>query len=511
MTSLRSSSTDDAPRFDALVAAGVVALGVAAAAAFHGLRHDDAFITFRYAANLARGLGPVFNPGERILGTTAPGHMLLAALAYLLVGKAALPSAMSILGCLGWSAQALAAFSIFRTFCSPRVSAATALVLALGAVGSAGVVALETNLVAASVLIAFAFALRSRWTAAAAASAIAGLLRPDAYLVVLLLGAACALATRRFPLRPALTVAAITLPWQTFATWYYGSPFPQSATAKVGRTAVADYLGHELSFVSEVLLHSSSWPAVMLTFAAAIAGAVALLERDRKLWVIPAWGVLHLLAYAWLRPFRQHTWQLYPLCLVAFLLIAAALAWLWNRGARAPRALAAVLAGALAVSSAVSTASLASSYPTDFWYGARDRAYTEASQYLAGLARSTDVVAAVEVGTVGYLTDLPMYDWGGLITRAPVPNPRDRKIVWAVLDPSFAEVARHTPPVRTWNPHGFEVRVYNSEWTEEAIRSVQARLGSGVSRQQVRERHEREVAEALEAIARAREAAAAGH
>jgi hypothetical protein len=33
---------------------------------------DDAFIIFRYAKNLVAGHGFVYNPGERVLGTTAP-------------------------------------------------------------------------------------------------------------------------------------------------------------------------------------------------------------------------------------------------------------------------------------------------------------------------------------------------------------------------------------------------------------------------------------------------------
>ncbi len=33
---------------------------------------EDAYITFRYAANLANGLGPVFNPGEHVMGFTSP-------------------------------------------------------------------------------------------------------------------------------------------------------------------------------------------------------------------------------------------------------------------------------------------------------------------------------------------------------------------------------------------------------------------------------------------------------
>src|SRR6185312_6613950 len=42
---------------------------------------DDAYITFRYARNLAHGLGPVWNAGERVEGYTNFLWMLLASLA----------------------------------------------------------------------------------------------------------------------------------------------------------------------------------------------------------------------------------------------------------------------------------------------------------------------------------------------------------------------------------------------------------------------------------------------
>ncbi len=40
---------------------------------------DDAFITFRYAENVATGLGPVWNPGEHVEGYTSPLWVLLMA------------------------------------------------------------------------------------------------------------------------------------------------------------------------------------------------------------------------------------------------------------------------------------------------------------------------------------------------------------------------------------------------------------------------------------------------
>jgi arabinofuranosyltransferase len=43
---------------------------------------DDAYITFRYARNLGEGLGLVYNPGEWVLGTTAPLWSVLLGIGY---------------------------------------------------------------------------------------------------------------------------------------------------------------------------------------------------------------------------------------------------------------------------------------------------------------------------------------------------------------------------------------------------------------------------------------------
>jgi arabinofuranosyltransferase len=55
----------------------VLALAVSLMVVFLPYTVDDAFITFRYAKNLSEGLGPVFNPGERVEGYTTFLWMLL--------------------------------------------------------------------------------------------------------------------------------------------------------------------------------------------------------------------------------------------------------------------------------------------------------------------------------------------------------------------------------------------------------------------------------------------------
>src|SRR5437899_3915697 len=67
------------PPARALIVPALAAAGFVPLAAWLRFGIDDAFINFRYAANLAAGLGPVFNPGERVEGYTAPAWVLLLA------------------------------------------------------------------------------------------------------------------------------------------------------------------------------------------------------------------------------------------------------------------------------------------------------------------------------------------------------------------------------------------------------------------------------------------------
>jgi hypothetical protein len=58
----------------------VLALAAFSVRLLPGLRIvDDAYITYRYALNIAHGHGFVYNPGEFVLGTTTPLYTLLLA------------------------------------------------------------------------------------------------------------------------------------------------------------------------------------------------------------------------------------------------------------------------------------------------------------------------------------------------------------------------------------------------------------------------------------------------
>ncbi len=65
---------------------------------------DDVFITFRYSENLARGAGPVFNPGEPVEGYTSFLWMAMLAAAQPLGLDTLTPARwLTTPGCAWWT------------------------------------------------------------------------------------------------------------------------------------------------------------------------------------------------------------------------------------------------------------------------------------------------------------------------------------------------------------------------------------------------------------------------
>jgi 4-amino-4-deoxy-L-arabinose transferase-like glycosyltransferase len=201
---------------------------------------DDAYITFRYARNLLAGEGFVFNPGERVQGTTTPLYTLLMAglgpvsggtqapFPWLALGVNALADAGTCL-LLYWMGRRLGAGAAGFSAALVWAVAPYSVTFAIGGLETSLYMLLLSGLAAAY--------LGRRRTLVGLCAALALLIRPDA---VLLVGP---LVLDRFyrALRGGEKLEwgellAFTLPclaWGAFATAYFGSPIPHSVQAKL--------------------------------------------------------------------------------------------------------------------------------------------------------------------------------------------------------------------------------------------------------------------------------------
>ena len=433
----------------------------AQAAAFNSVRFDDAYITYRYSQNLATGSGFVFNPGEHILGTTSPGHALLGAIFYALVGKVAFPAVMAALGCVGWTAQATCAYLLLRDAIGRGAAAFVALAIAVGATRPYFWVSLETNLVAALVLVAFVLASRRRWLACSVVAGIAVVFRADAIVACTALGVLAFLDERARAWRPLAAFVLVSGAWAVFSLAYFGTVLPKTVHAKVAHGGMAAYAVHvlrypALSFAPWSRVTDSttegSWLTVAAMWGLAIAGTVVVGRRSRVLAALAAYGVLLTLGYVALHPDTAFRWHIYPSILVFAIFGLAALAVLprtLGRG-RLPRFVALPAAAALLAGFAFEAVLFEKREPILPWFGTRDSLGHTVAAYLAAAASPTDYVDAEEVGTVAYLSGLPMIDHPGLVSEDAIgqlfaaARGRPSRVRWAILTPWEAETGKAT-------------------------------------------------------------------
>ena len=168
--------------------AAAIALRVALFAAT-GFQADDAFITYRYAENLARGFGFVYNPGERVYGTTTPLLTLLLAAG----ARVGAPPPLAALGInlVATAAMLYAAARLLAPRAAPPVVA-----LALGLLVLApshalwSVSGMETALFAALLVFGLWAYVDRRWSLLGLAGGGLFLARFDGFIFVLAVAAA---------------------------------------------------------------------------------------------------------------------------------------------------------------------------------------------------------------------------------------------------------------------------------------------------------------------------------
>lgn len=388
---------------------------IAVAYGFWGYSYDDNYITYRYARNWLRGDGLVFNPGERVFGTSAPGYALLLGL----LAMAGAPFGLEVhhWGTVVSVASLLWLCRVVHDAVAPRDGrwpltlgfGAAVLLLRLN-VQLLGAEAFPvTALVAAA---AHMLLLRERPALAGALVGGAMFLRLDAGLGAAVLGLVEWRRRGRFPRLYAIAGLVPLAVWLVFLQAYYGRLVPLTLA---GKRALRDvpYTFREWQMFSSTL-PPAGWAALLGGALVALGIVVWRGRRHPMIAALGLWLLVHEVAYRVLDVWFAPWYHVALIQAVVGLFVLAA--WTLARAAAGGRrwAAAAVFALLLAPVLVPSLDAAAATWrqPTD----PRHRIYAAAAQAIRAEVPPDAEVLALEIGVLGYLADRRILDLGGLVS-----------------------------------------------------------------------------------------------
>ena len=205
---------------------------------------DDAFISFRYAENLVRGLGLVYNPGERVEGYsnflwtiwTAFG-LWLGQDAERWVSLSGIACYLAALGVLAWNSWTIRGEATGLARWVPIAALLGALHPDWQIFATGG---LETSLFALQVTLVYVVLSRreigpTRAVAAGILLALASMTRPDGIVLAAATGLYVLLTNLRRPRVIVALCASFLVAWVPYTAWrmnYFGDFFPNTYYAK---------------------------------------------------------------------------------------------------------------------------------------------------------------------------------------------------------------------------------------------------------------------------------------
>jgi len=463
-----SASAFFQPTLRALIsrdAAIVLALGtlgiVAVALSLAPVGVDDAYISYRYADNLAQGHGAVYNPGDRSYGSNTLAWVGLLALGSRLGGTSAETTAHAVAFVFVFINEALL-YLLMRRVGTTRVAATVAglLLLAAPLYLQSAVMGMETPFYGCAILAAFLAAASQCWLLAGLLAGAAFAIRPDGLAVVAALLAAAWLVSvfggaglsflrrllRGFS-RPVWLILAgfvlVAVPFALLCYFYYGSVLPHTLWAKrlhplyAGRWWMLRFfigaMGSPVLFVLAALGYITLVRRRPLNAATAALSYVTFAAVVWMLLYVGAWSAVRIDFYPW-----------YLAALAPVFVILAGLTFSWARARWTSRIPRGVVLSVLIVLVAYWTHHARSELRRFHVYVKQfELPRKHCSEFLHTCAAPGSSIGAGAIGLIGYYAPtLKLFDYAGLVS--PLADVVDRAtvipdLVYGAVDPGMAD------------------------------------------------------------------------
>ena len=397
---------------------------------YRDFAQDDAFITYRYARNIANGHGFVYNINEPpTFGTTTPLFTLILAGLARLFG----PDIHLLSHVISMLSLWVGAITLYFLGKPATLFAGGVALLFISNPLFMSAIKMETFFLVAVLLLAVYFYQTEKYYVSGLLLGLLILTRYETGLFAALLGLHFLIKTRQLPYW-LLSTAAIFCGWLLFALITFGHIVPQSAQAKVAALAA----GEGYSFAAGAMLwwlvyaDQSAWYYLFLPLL--MLGAYSLFRSkmgSEGYGLLLAWSVVYFIGASLVAgSFSWYYGPLIPgltiLLLRGVKLVADSLAGLGLRLAAndSIQNLPPVIFAAFVVATVfVQLFSWQRGWVT--FQGrvidSRQVIYGEVADWFIDNAGPTEILATDEIGVLGYYTDMRIIDLWGLVTPELLP------------------------------------------------------------------------------------------
>lgn len=405
------------------------AIALACGWIYRNFAQDDAFITYRYAKNIANGHGFVYNLHEPVLGTTTPLYTLWLALLGKLSGQDIRPIGHWVSVFSLWISGILL-YYLLRKSSGVLLASAVSLVFISNPllVSSVG---METCFLNFILLFALMSYMKSKFTVTGVLLGLLLLTRYETVLFVGILATHFLIKHKQIPFWSTLT-AALFSAWAIYAWRAFGHVVPQSATAKlVAERGCSFALGAIIwwrIYAAQTTWYNLFLPLVMFGSYAAIRNKLA---EQASIFILVWSGIYFIGASLAAGSFPWYYGPLIPglsiLLVGGIEFLAKSLRSLLSQFLSMDRSPQVFQAGVVVVITLGLVGLQLSSWTRGgvTYQGqvidARYVVYREAAEWLNRHASDDKTLATPEIGALGYYTDMRIIDLYGLVTPGLTP------------------------------------------------------------------------------------------
>ncbi|MHA2621353.1 MAG: hypothetical protein V2G42_08010 [bacterium JZ-2024 1] len=401
-----------------------------------GYLYDDAYISFTYARNFARGAGFIYQPGSSVLGTTAPLYALVLGLLHRLT-RVDIPLLAVIL-----SGVFLGCLSALVWFHFPSRRRWVRLFAALLTLSNP----LLWKLSATGMETCFFLLLLTATTIAPIITApflgtAATFTRPEAAIFTLARILLDSKSSWRSRLMVTIAFAGIGLMTATLTIASGLSVFPHSVVAKAWFFSVVFPMGNQSRILLENLLFKGFLRRLWVLLSL-IATFILLRRPERSRWLAFVVLSVSIFVFLYALNFPVFPWYLAPLAFSTILMSLVCADDMMERFRSRGVATAGCVVVPLIFTIAVfRTISADRNIVSELRVAQHAQLSTTGAvvRYLQAHAKPHHSILLPEIGLIGYHTELHILDWGGLVSPELAPYIRRNDLFEALFafEPDF--------------------------------------------------------------------------